>query len=111
MYHPTWYPAQIPNRKNRAWYEVDVPPIFPKMHWEGKAAANARGEKLPVFVIDTTKSAYCFKNVKTSHVAIGIKIKVWMDSSLFEDWVQKIDRKFSNEEKKSLIANNCAKMA
>ena len=75
-----------------------------KLRLTGLAAANAAGEKLPMFIIGKSKSPRCFKNIKH----LPCQNKSWMDSILFEEWVREIDRRFTAEGKKiALVVDNC----
>ena len=49
------------------------------------AAANAAGEKLPMFVIGKSKSPRCFKNIKHLPFRYRSQNKSGMDSILFEE--------------------------
>ena len=74
----------------------------------GLAAANANGEKLPMFIIDKSKSPRCSKNLKQLPCHYRGKKKSWMDSDLFEEWVRELDRKFEQQNRKFvLIIDNC----
>ena len=74
----------------------------------GLAAANANGEKLPMFIIDKSKSPRCSKNLKQLPCHYREKKKSWMDSDLFEEWVRELDRKFEQQNQKFvLIIDNC----
>ena len=79
-----------------------------KLRLTGLAAANAAGEKLPMFVIGKSKSPRCFKNIKHLPCHYRSQNKSWMDSILFEEWVREIDRRFTAEGKKiALVVDNC----
>ena len=79
-----------------------------KLRLTGLAAANAAGEKLPMFVIGKSKSPRCFKNIKHLPCRYSSQNKSWMDSILFEEWVREIGRRFTAEGKKiALVADNC----
>ena len=79
-----------------------------KIRITGLAAANAVGEKLPMFVIGKAKNPRCFKNIKFLPCRYRNQQKSWMDSMLFEEWVMEIDRKFHAEGRKvALIIDNC----
>ena len=79
-----------------------------KLRLTGLAAANAVGGKLPMFVIGKSKSPRCFKNIKHLPCRYRSQNKSWMDSILFEEWVRKIDRRFTAERKKiALVVDNC----
>ena len=78
-----------------------------KLRLTGLAAANAVGEKLPMFVIGKSKSPRCFKNIKHLPCRYRSQNKSWMDSILFEEWVREIDRCFTAEGKKiALVVDN-----
>ena len=72
------------------------------------AAANALGEKLPMFVIGKAKKPRCFKNIRFLPCRYRNQRKSWMDGVLFEEWVREIDRKFDAEGRKiALVIDNC----
>ncbi|XP_037781980.1 jerky protein-like [Penaeus monodon] len=72
------------------------------------AAASAKGEKLPMFVIGKSKSPRCFKNIKHLTTQYTLQKKSWMSSEIFEEWVCKVDRKFRVDGRKiALIIDNC----
>ena len=72
------------------------------------AAANAKGDKIPMFVIGKSKSPHCFKGVKHLRCKCRNQNKSWMDSVLFEEWIQEMDTKFTKEKKKvAPIIDNC----
>ena len=58
-----------------------------KIHITGMAAANAMGNKLPMFVIGKTKNPRCFKNVKFLPCRYRNQRKSWMNGKLFEEWL------------------------
>ena len=79
-----------------------------KIRFTGMAAANAVGEKLPMFVIGKAKKPRCFKNVKFLPCRYRSQRKSWMDGVLFEEWVRELDRKFACEENNvALVIDNC----
>lgn len=81
---------------------------FSKVRLTGLAAANANGEKLPMFIIGKSKSPRCFKNLKQLPCRYRGQKKSWMDSDLFEEWVRELDRKFEQQNRKVvLIIDNC----
>ena len=59
-----------------------------KIRITGLAAANAAGEKLPMFVIGKAKNPRCFTDTKTLPCRYRAQPKSWMDSCLFEEWVK-----------------------
>ena len=72
------------------------------------AAANALGEKLPMFVIGKSKNPHGFKNVKKVPCRYRAQKKSWMDMDLFEEWVRETDKEFQKKERKiCLIIDNC----
>ena len=79
-----------------------------KIRITSSAAANAVGEKLPMFVIGKSKKPRCFKNIKFLPCRYRNQRKSWMDGVLFEEWVTEMDRKFAAEGRKiALIIDNC----
>ena len=76
------------------------------------AAANAMGDKIPMFVTGKSKSPRCFKEVKHLPCRCRNQNKSWMDSILFEEWIQEMDSKFTKENKKvTLIINDKCKVS
>ena len=72
------------------------------------AAANAMGNKLPLFVIGTVKNPWCFKNVKFLPCFYRNQQKIWMDGKLFEEWLRGMDGKFVSERRNVTFAiYNC----
>lgn len=79
-----------------------------KIRITGLAAANAVGDKLPMFVIGKAKNPRCFKNIKKLPCRYRAQKKSWMDSILFEEWVREINKMFQAEERNVvLIVDNC----
>jgi len=79
-----------------------------KIRITGLAAANAVGDKLPMFVIGKARNPRCFKNVKKLPCRYRAQKKSWMDSILFEEWVREINKMFQAEERNVLlIVDNC----
>ena len=69
-------------------------------------AANAVGDKIPMFVIGKAQKPRCFKNVKFLPCRYRHK-KSWM-RVLFEEWVPELHRKFSSEGRSvALVIDNC----
>ena len=80
-----------------------------KIRITGLAAANAAGEKLPIFVIGKAKNPRCFKIIQTLARRYRSQKKSWMDIALFEEWVREINVEFKVKEKKvALIIDNCS---
>ena len=79
-----------------------------KIRITGLAAANAVGDKLPMFLIRKSKTPRCFKNVSSLPCRYRSQKKSWMDSALFEEWVRELDVKFHKQSRKiALIIDNC----
>ena len=75
----------------------------------GMAAANAVGDKIPMFVIGKSQKPRCFKNVKFLPCRYRNQKKSWIDGALFEEWVRELDRKFASEGRSiALVIDNCA---
>ncbi|XP_037791253.1 tigger transposable element-derived protein 4-like [Penaeus monodon] len=72
------------------------------------AAANAKGEKLLMFVIGKSKSPRWFKNINHLPTQYTLQKESWMSSEIFEERVRKVDRKFRVDGRKiALIIDNC----
>ena len=71
-------------------------------------AANAVGEKLPLFVIGKSEKPRYFKHIKYLSCWYRSQKKSWMDSILFKGWVCEVDRQFTKEGRKFvLLVDNC----
>ena len=78
-----------------------------KVRLTGKAAGNAKGERLPMFVIGKSKNPRSFKRVKRVPCRYRAQQKSWMWSKLFEEWVKELDRNFGSKKRKiALIIDN-----
>ena len=72
------------------------------------AAASATGEKLPMFVIGKSKKPRCFSGVKSLPCRYRAQGKGWMDSFLFEEWVEELNKRFVLEDHNvSFIIDHC----
>ena len=72
------------------------------------AAANAMGDKLPMFVIGKAKNPRCLKNVKFLPRRHRNQRKSWMDGKLFEEWLRELDWKFTFEWRNVVfVVDNC----
>lgn len=73
------------------------------------ACCNMTGsEKLPLLVVGKSRAPRCFKNVKTLPVTYRANKRSWITSGLFEEWVRKLDAKFSSINRRVLlIVDNC----
>ena len=79
-----------------------------KLRLTGLTAANAVGEKLPLFVIGISKKPRYFKHIKHLPCRYRSQKKSWMDSILFEEWVREVDRRFTKEGRKIvLLVDDC----
>lgn len=79
-----------------------------KIRLTGIAAANAAGDKLPMFVIGKLAKPQCFSGVRNIPCRYRAQKKSWMDSVLFEEWIRELDCKFEREGRKiALIVDNC----
>lgn len=72
-------------------------------------ATNMDGtQKLPLLVVGKSRKPRCFKNVRQLPVEYEANTKAWMTSELFELWLRKLDRQFSDENRKVLLlVDNC----
>lgn len=57
-------------------------------------AASAMGDKLKMFVIAKSKSASYLKGVKRLHCKYRNPKQCLVESILFEEWVEKMNKKF-----------------
>ena len=102
-----FYRAQ-PNKSLHLKNENCIGGKHSKLHLTGLTAANAVGEKLPLFVIGKPKKPRCFKHIKHLARRYRSQKKSWMDSILFEEWVREVDRRFTKEGRKiALLVDNC----
>ena len=102
-----FYRAQ-PNKSLHLKNENCVGGKHSKLRLTGLTAANAVGEKLPLFVIGKSKKPRCFKHIKHLPCRYRSQKKSWMDSILFEEWVREVDRRFTKEGQKIvLLVDNC----
>lgn len=66
-------------------------------------------EKLKPFVIGKSKNPRCFKTIKSLPVDYDSNKKAWMNSYLFEKWMRKLDKKFTQQNRKVLFfVDNCS---
>ncbi|KFV93313.1 Tigger transposable element-derived protein 4, partial [Eurypyga helias] len=66
--------------------------------------ANMDGsEKLPLLVIGKTKNPHCFKDVKSLPVDYEASDAAWMTSSVFEQWMHKLDDRFQAQQRQVVI--------
>ena len=82
----------------------------PKERLSLLVAANMDGsQKLDLLLIGKFKKPRCFKNVQHLPVPCEANAKAWMTSTVFTQWVQKLDRKMHIEKRKiALIIDNCS---
>ncbi|XP_041460886.1 tigger transposable element-derived protein 4-like [Lytechinus variegatus] len=70
--------------------------------------ANMDGsDKMPLLVIGKSKRPRAFKNVKTLPVEYEANKKAWMNSSLFESWLRKLDKMGRQSRKIAMVVDNC----
>ena len=97
-----------PNKSLNFRSEASTGGKLSKICLTGMAAANATGDKIPMFVIGKSKSPRCFKGIKHLPCRYRNQNKSWMDSVLFEEWIREMDTKFTKKKKKvALIIDNC----
>lgn len=78
-----------------------------KVRLTGMVAGNAKGERLPMFVIGKAKNPRCFKGVKSIPCRYRAQPKSWMSSDLFDEWVKELDRSFGVKKRKiALVLDN-----
>ena len=71
-------------------------------------AANMTGEKLPLLVIGKAKNPRCLEHLKILPLDYDFNLKAWMTSAIFERYIRKLDRKFTQQKRKiALILDNC----
>ena len=69
------------------------------------AAANAVGDKLPIFIIGKSK-VFCWDSELT--LPFPRQGKSWINRNLFEEWLRELDSKFLAERRKiALLVDNC----
>ena len=79
-----------------------------KIRITGMAAANAVGDKIPMFVIGKSQNPRCFKSAEFLPCRYRNRKKNWMDGTLLEEWVRELDRKFASEGRSiALVIDNC----
>jgi hypothetical protein len=65
-------------------------------------------EKLKILLIGKSKKPRCFRGVKWLPLDYTANKKAWMTGEIFENWMVKLDQKFSSENRKILmIIDNC----
>ena len=98
----------LPERSLHLKSEKCVGGKHSKIRLTGMAAANALGEKLPMFVIGKSVKPWCFSGVQNIPCRYRAQKKSWMDGVLFEEWIRELDSKFEREGRKVvLIVDNC----
>ena len=101
-----FYHAQ-PNKSLNLKNENSVGGKHSKLCLARLIAANAVGEKLPLFVIGKSKKPPYFKDVKHLPCRYRSQKQSWIDSILFEEWVREVDRCFTKEGQKLFCWKNC----
>ena len=86
-----------------------IPVPSRKVRLTGMAASNALDEKIPMFVIGKSASPRCFKYVRNLPCRYRSQKKAWMDGTIFEKWLHKLNRKFEMQGRKVvMIVDNCS---
>ena len=72
-------------------------------------ASNMDGsEKLPMYAIGKSKKPRAFKHVRSLPLPYSANKKAWMTSTLFDEWMRKLDRKMGGESRKiCMVVDNC----
>ena len=83
----------LPNKTLHLKSEKCVGGKHSKTRLTGMAAANAVGEKLPMFVIGKSARPRCFAGVRNLPCRYRSQKKSWIGSALIEEWVRELDRK------------------
>ena len=73
----------------------------------GMVASNALCEKIPTFVIGKSGNPRCFKHVHNLPCRYRSQKKAWMDGTLFEEWLRKLDKFEMQGRKIIMIVDNC----
>lgn len=72
------------------------------------AASMLGTEKLKLLVIGKSKSPRCFRGTKSLEVDYTFNKKAWMTSTIFTEWVTKLDKQMSKQKRKiALFVDNC----
>ena len=90
---------QLPDKSLHLKSEKCIGGKHNKVCLTGMAAANAEGEKLPMFVIGKSVKPRCFTGMINLPCRCAQK-KSCMDSSLFEELAREQDRKFERQGRK-----------
>ena len=70
--------------------------------------ASMVGEKFPLLVIGKHANPRCFKGLKKPPLQYASNKKAWMTSTIFEDYVKKLDRQMGRQNRKiALVLDNC----
>ena len=69
---------------------------------------NTLDEKIPMFVTGKSASPRLFKHVCNLPCRYRSQKKSWMDGTLFEEWLDELDRQFEMQGRKVImIVDNC----
>ncbi|XP_013774244.1 tigger transposable element-derived protein 6-like [Limulus polyphemus] len=74
---------------------------------------SATGEKLTPLVIGRAANPRCFRGYSTSSLPVTYQAnkRAWMTSTIFKDWLQKLNNKMTLEKRKIIMfVDNCAAM-
>ena len=69
------------------------------------AVSNALGEKILMFSIRKSASPRCFKHIHNLPCKYQSQKKAWMDGTLFQKWLHKLDHKFQMQGRNVMIVN------
>ena len=97
----------LPNKTLHSKTEKRVGGKHSKTWLTGMAAANAIGEKLPLFVIGKSVWPRCFIGFKNIPCRYRSQKESWKDGGLFEEWVRELHRNFVEGRRVALIVDNC----
>ncbi|XP_005100233.1 tigger transposable element-derived protein 4 [Aplysia californica] len=100
----------LPTRTLARQGEVCSENKIPKERLTLLLAANTDGtETLPLLTIGRFEKPRCFKHTKTLPTEYKFNRKTRMTGTIFEQWVQKLDRKFILQGRSvALIVDNCS---
>ena len=100
----------LPNKTYQLKSEKCYGGKLSKIRITGMAAANAVGDKLPMFVIGKAENPRYFTVIHGKFLPCRYRNqrKSWMDGKLFEEWLRELDRKFAFEGRNvAFVIDNC----
>ena len=87
--------------------------IFPRvtlLMWQqskariiGMAVRNAISERILMFIVEKSAKPRCFKHVRELLCRYIAQNKVWMNETIFEEWLHELDGRFKRRELKILM--------